>query len=169
MEHPIPSLDAAVRSWRTATVIASAIAALELLVIVVAGIILLGKPLAGQLRDAAVERALEPIKPRPAQPPQSGPPKLSRARTSVLVLNGNGRTGAAAAQAALVKARGYRVGGVGNAARSDYSRSVVMYRARYRPEALRLARDVGIKVVGPLDGLRPADLRGAQLAVIVGN
>lgn len=149
--------------------IASAIAALELLVIVVAGIILLGKPLAGQLRDAAVERALEPIKPRPAQPPQSGPPKLSRARTSVLVLNGNGRTGAAAAQAALVKARGYRVGGVGNAARSDYSRSVVMYRARYRPEALRLARDVGIKVVGPLDGLRPADLRGAQLAVIVGN
>ena len=38
-----------------------------------------------------------------------------------------------------------------------------------RPEALRLARDLGIRLVSPLDGLRPRDLLGAQLAVVVGG
>jgi hypothetical protein len=61
------------------------------------------------------------------------------------------------------------VGEVGNAPRSGYGRSVVMYRAGRRPEALRLARDLQIRLVSPLDGLRPRDLLGAQLAVVVGG
>ena len=44
-----------------------------------------------------------------------------------------------------------------------------MYRPGYRSEATRLARDAGIKVVSPLDGLRAADLKGSQLALIVGT
>ena len=46
-------------------------------------------------------------------------------------------------------------------------RSVVMYRPGYRGEALRLARDLRIKIVGPLDGLRIGDLMGAHVAVVV--
>jgi monoamine oxidase len=33
----------------------------------------------------------------------------------------------------------------------------------------RLAKEVGVKVVGPLDGLRAADLMGAHLAVVLGR
>jgi hypothetical protein len=44
-----------------------------------------------------------------------------------------------------------------------------MYRASRRGEALRLARDLRILRVSPLDGLRPRDLLGAQLAVVVGG
>ena len=168
MEHSLSSLDPVVR-WRTATMIASAIAAVELIVIVGAGVALLGKPLARQLREAAVDRALQPMK-ASQRAPQRLPAisKLARTETSVLVLNGNGRTGAAAATAARTQARGYLIGGVGNAARSDYTRSVVMYRRGYRPEALRFARDMRIKIVGPLDGMHVRELMGAQLALVVG-
>jgi hypothetical protein len=44
-----------------------------------------------------------------------------------------------------------------------------MYRMGRRGEALRLARDLGIRLVSPLDGLRPRDLKGARLAVILGG
>jgi hypothetical protein len=84
-------------------------------------------------------------------------------------LNGSGLAGAAAAQASRVRARGYVVGEVGNAPRTGYGRSVVMYRIGRRPEALRLARDLRIRLVSPLDGLRPRDLLGAQVAVVVGG
>jgi hypothetical protein len=58
---------------------------------------------------------------------------------------------------------------VGNAPRSGYGRSVVIYRAGFRPEALRLGRDLGIRLVSPLDGLRVKNLAGAKLAVVVGG
>ena len=45
---------------------------------------------------------------------------------------------------------------------------MVMYRGRFRPEAIRLAKDLGIKIVTPLDGLSATTLEGAQVAVIVG-
>jgi hypothetical protein len=85
-----------------------------------------------------------------------------------MVLNGNGRSGAAHAEASSLQSFGYRVPTAGNAPRSDYATSVVMYRPGYSGDANRLAHDVGIKVVGPLDGLRPSQLHGSQLVVIVG-
>jgi hypothetical protein len=42
-----------------------------------------------------------------------------------------------------------------------------MYRPGYRGEALRLARDLRIKIVGPLDGLRIRDLMGAHVALVI--
>jgi hypothetical protein len=33
---------------------------------------------------------------------------------------------------------------------------------------MRLARDLGVKVVGPLDGLSSSALQGGQLAVVLG-
>jgi hypothetical protein len=84
------------------------------------------------------------------------------------VLNGNGRAGAAAAAAAKLGALGYHVPGTGNASRQDYATTVVMYRKGYAAEGSRLARDLHVKVVGPLDGLKPAALRGGQLAIVLG-
>jgi len=105
-------------------------------------------------------------KPRPVP---VGVPKVSRAQTPVLVLNGNGRTGAAGAEAQRLRSHGYRIRGVGNAGRANYATSIVMYAPGYRAEGFRLGRDVGIHVVGPLDGLRAAALHGARLLVIIGG
>ena len=168
MNHPAAA-DALVRPWRTATLVASAVAAVELVVILVAGAVIVGKPLAERMHDKARDRSLgvtaTPVKKRPKV--GSSVPRLSRIETTVMVLNGNGVSGAAHEAASRVSARGYSIGEVGNAKRTDYMRSVVMYRPGYRGEALRLARDLRIKIVGPLDGLRVRDLMGAHLAVVV--
>jgi len=95
-------------------------------------------------------------------------PTLSRTQTRVLVLNGNGIGGAAAAEASRVRARGYKVAGTGNAA-ATYGQSVVLYRPGHRPEAKRLAADEGITIVGPLDGLTLSQLHGAQIVIVLGS
>jgi hypothetical protein len=94
--------------------------------------------------------------------------RLSRAQTSVLVLNGNGRSGAATAGAARLAGLGYVVGGVGDAPRR-LPRTTIMYRPGFRGEAERLARDLHVRVVGPLDGMREEQLLGAHLALILGE
>lgn len=98
----------------------------------------------------------------------SGKPTLSRRQTSVLILNGNGINGAAAAAASVVGHLGYRVRPVGNARRMDYPQSLVMFRPGLRPEAMRFAHDVGIKLVGPLDGMRAGAIR-AKLVYVLGR
>ena len=84
-----------------------------------------------------------------------------------MVLNGNGLAGAAHAAADKVSARGYLVGNVGNAT-STTSRTLVMYRPGFAAEGARLARDLRIRLVRPLDGMRPAQLMGAHLVLIIG-
>jgi LytR cell envelope-related transcriptional attenuator len=152
------------RPWRTLTLIATVVASIEFLILFGAFV---AKPLVGHLKRAAVSSATASAE--IPKPPPVGTPQLTRGETSVLVLNGNGRTGAAAAEATRVRARGYRIGSVDDAQRTDYTRSIVMYRAGYRPEAVRLARDLRVGVVGPLDGMKAHDLLGSQLALIVGS
>ena len=172
MHAPLAAPDALVRPWRRATIVASLIAAVELVVLLLAGFALLAKPLAHEVEKQAQVRAFTPAKKKTAVPKAATPavtlPKLMRDETKVLVLNGNGRNGAAGAAASKLRGRGYRIAATGNAKRSDYASTSVMYRAGYRAEALRLARDLRVKVVGPLDGLRRRDLQGAQLAVVLG-
>ena len=43
-----------------------------------------------------------------------------------------------------------------------------MYRKGFEGEGRRLARDLGIRIVGPLDGLRTSQLHGAHAVVVVG-
>jgi hypothetical protein len=95
--------------------------------------------------------------------------KLARGSVRVVVLNGNGRPGAAAAAATRVRRHGYRIGIVGNAAKMSYARSMVMYRPGFEGEGRRLAHDLGIRLVGPLDGMRAAQLHGAQTVLILGG
>ncbi len=149
---------------------ASLIAAIELVVIVAAAFLLLAKPLAHAVRKQAEVHAFAPAKTTvaPVRSTASAAPKLTRAETGVLVLNGNGRTGAASDGAQRLRNLGYVVSGTGNAPRTDYATSVVMYRAGYAAEAQRLAKDLHLRVVGPLDGLKPRALLGAHLALILG-
>jgi len=155
--------------WRTATLVASAVAAVELVILVILGVVLLADPVSQQVRQAAEAKVFEPVQPKPRAALPVGAPKLSRAETSVIVLNGSGRAGAAAANADRVRGLGYTIGTVGNAPRSDFTRTMVLFRRGYRAEAVRLAADLKLKIVGPLDGLRPADMLGAHVALIVGS
>jgi hypothetical protein len=170
VEHTFVAVESS-RPWRTATLVAAAVAALELVLILVLVVAVLGRPVADRVQQAAERKVLAPApQPKPAPASESiAAPKLTRSETSVLVLNGNGLRGAAATAAAVVHGKGYVVGGVGNAERTDFTRSVVMYRKGFEPEAERLAHDLGVKAVGPLDGLRAGDLMGAHLAFVVGD
>jgi hypothetical protein len=160
--------------WRRATIVASTVAALELVLLVCVGALLVAKPLSHALRhhadaaakSAAVKHATAPTVHRHATP--IAKPKLTRAQTKVLVLNGNGETGAAHDAATKLTALGYRIAGAANAKRQDYATTVVMYRPGYAAEGKRLAHDLGAKVVGPLDGLPLSALHGGQLAVVLG-
>jgi hypothetical protein len=169
VEHSISQpLDLA-HPWRTRAIIAAAVAAVELVVLLVAGILLVAPALGRHVRREATATALAPAPAKQAAKPKPEQPTLTRGETSVLVLNGNGRTGAAAAEAEHVRGLGYMIGGVGNAPRTTYGRSVVMYRPGFRPEAVRLAHDARIPIVTPLDGLRRSQLQGAHLALVLGS
>ena len=87
----------------------------------------------------------------------------------MIILNGNGRNGAAAAgslEAPRVRLRDRRHRERAPPGLRGHSRHVP---PGFRAEGLRLARDLKVKVVGPLDGLKPAALMGGQLAVVLGN
>ena len=161
VEHALRSPSS--HPWRTIAVVAAGIATLELLALVVTATALVAKPVAKHARAAAAKHASTPTAKVPVRP------LLARRLVTVTVLNGNGVAGAAADTASRVRARGYKIRKVGNAPRSGYGRSVVIYRAGFRPEALRLGRDLGIALVSPLDGLRASNLAGAKLAVVLGG
>lgn len=164
MELTAPPIDPLVHSWRKATLVAGAIAAFELLLLLIIAGALLGRPLSAHAKEAALTRAtgIAPVHPEPKTA------TLSRGDTSVLVLNGNGVSGAAAAAAARVRARGYTIASTGNAGQT-YGRTAVMYRPGRRPEGERLAADLGVKIVGPLDGMKVRNLLGAQAVLVVGS
>jgi hypothetical protein len=174
VDHPIrlDRVELAVRPWRTATVLIAVVAAVELVLLIVIGGALLAKPRAEGRRAApkakAATVAAAPAKTAPRRTPKLVPAELPRRKVRVVVLNGNGRQGAAATAASRVSRRGYRIGVVGNAPRHDYPSSLVMYRRGFEGEGRRLASDLGVKVVGPLDGMRPAQLHGAHAVFILG-
>ena len=173
MDHPLPAPDALVRPWRTAAYIAVAIAAVELLLLLLIG----GGKLAGwathRMQLAARERVAAPIHKAQRAPAasrkQTPAPvaKRPRSKTVVLVLNGNGRTGAAASAASRVQSRGYKIGDVTNAPEL-VPRSIVMYKPGFAGEGRRLGKDLRVKLVTPLDGMRPQELGRAHVVFILG-
>ena len=171
MDHPLPVPDALIRPWRTAAYVAAAIAAAELLLLIVIGGGALMGALSDRLQLAARERVLEPTsetKSAVRKPAPAPVAKVPRSRTIVLVLNGNGRTGAAATAASSVQSRGYKIGAVENAPR-QVERSLVMYKPGFAGEGTRLGKDLGVKLVGPLDGMRVGELGRAHVVFILGT
>jgi len=168
MEHSLPQIQT---PWRTATVVLSAVAALQFVILLVLAVVLLAEPVSERVTKAAEAKVLAPVERKLAARPAATPaaPRLSRSETTVIILNGNGRAGAAATTAERVRRIGYSIGSVGNAPSTDHVRSLVMYRPGHGAEGRRLARDLGIKVVGPLDGMKRSQLLGAHAAVIIGG
>jgi hypothetical protein len=152
--------------WRTATIAVTVVAALEFVALAGAGAALLGKPLSGRFKAEAAAAAAPRVRGQSARPAR---PTLTRSETVVTVLNGCSRTGAAASEAAAVRAKGYAIGSVGNTLQSGYTRTLLMYRPGYATEGARLGRDLNISLVTPLDGMSPRQLMGAHLVVIVGD
>ena len=155
--------------WRAATLVVGAIAAAELVALIGIGAL--------HLAPSAHAAQAKPVvaTPKPASHPRAllarAPSHPLRPRNSVhvLVLNGNGVQGAASSRAARLQVLGYRIGGAENAQRHDYARSMVMYVPGWVKEARRLARDTGVSLVAPVDGVGPAQLKGSQVVLILGT
>jgi hypothetical protein len=163
--------------WRSAAFIAATVATVEAVILIIVGIWLFGKFFSDEVSKAtdpstiareAVERELAPEFSGKSDS-AGGQAKLSRDETSVLILNGTGVSGAALEAADKVRRRDYLVSGTGNAAHTDYPRSLVMFRPGFEQEAQRLAKDVDVRRVVPLDGMRPGELNGAHVALILGD
>jgi hypothetical protein len=163
--------------------VAAAIATVELLILVLIAVAFATKFFTGEV-DRAVDSALPQAAAQqqaasnsttPAAGTQksdtskAAKPVLPRRETAVIVLNGNGVAGAASITADRVRARGYLISGSANAPRSDFQQSLIMFRPGFEREARRLAGDVGIRRVAPLDGIGKRDLQGAHLALIIGG
>jgi hypothetical protein len=176
VDHPAQL--SASQPWRSAALVAATIAAIELFLLVV-----LGFAFGAKLFSREVERVSATVSAPAAQASAAetsasqtqGPAEaqgavlLARNETSVIVLNGNGVAGAASVAAERVQRRGYIIAGTTNAPRTNFRRSLVMYRPGREAEAQRLARDLKVKRVAPLDGIRMADLQGAHVALIIGG
>jgi LytR cell envelope-related transcriptional attenuator len=162
--QPLPSSS----PWRAATAVVTLVAVVELLaLLVVAGVRLApsrhapAKQVAAQPATAAKPEAHVALAPsHPLRP---------RTRVRVLVLNGNGISGAAAEAAQRLEVEGYRVGGTTNAARHDYAQSMVMFAPGWAKEARRLAHDAGVRVITPLDGLKTPQLKGSKIVLLLGT
>jgi LytR cell envelope-related transcriptional attenuator len=154
-----------IRPWRRAAIVASGIAAIELVVLLVAGALLIARPFA---HHAAAAARLTPSAQTAAKRKPVRPAILPRGRTRVAVLNGNGETGAAATEADAVRARGYMIGAVGNAPQPVTGPSLVMYRPGFAAEGKRLAHDTGL-VATAIDGLKPGAVGRAQVVIVLGT
>jgi hypothetical protein len=187
VELPAPALPRfePAAGWRKAALIAGVIAAVELVALVVVALAFIAKPFAGDApaqanakgktsAAASAEQTATATVQAQAPAAQQDPPavaQLPRTKTRVLVLNGNGYVGAASQKAAVVRSFRYPVAGVADAVRRDFPRTIVMFRPGFRGEAERLAKDLGMprSRAVPLDGMKPTDLSGSQLVLIVGN
>ena len=171
MDHPLRAPDV-VRPWRIAAYIAVAVAVVELLLLLLVGGGKLLEWASNRVELAAKQHALAPAKQetRSATTRQhvvTPAAKRPRSKTVVLVLNGNGRAGAAASAASRVHSRGSPSGQVTNAPEL-VPRSIVMYKPGFAGEGRRLGRDLHVTLVTPLDGMRARDLGRAQVVFILG-
>ena len=169
--------------WRTATVVATGIATLELV-----GLIgIAAAHFAPTAKSAApppaatvvqkqqthvkpaVHRHVVPVPAKDRVKPVTSHNLRARSTLRVLVLNANGVQGAAHAEAARLQSLGYPIGGAANAPSHSYAQSMVMFLPGYVKEARRLAHEAGIKLVAPVDGLTPTTLNGSRLVVLLGS
>ena len=181
MEHAYRTSEP-VNPWRTAAIVAAAVASIELFILVLVGVMMGARFMTDKAEHVIAQTQAEAKQTQadPAKATQDGTTKekpkktapvaeLPRTRTSVIVLNGNGIPAAAAVGADQVRKFHYLIAGTGNAPRTDFPRSVIMFRAGYKGEAIRLGKDLHVRHVTPLDGITKRDLQGAHVALIIGG
>lgn len=104
------------------------------------------------------------------QVPDNPPAIQDRAAYTVAVLNASGTSGAARDRIApKVETAGYRVGMIGDAGRQNVTTSVVMWRPGQRAVAQNVAKDLGINLALPLDGVAESRIGAADVVVVVGR
>jgi hypothetical protein len=155
--------------WRVATLAVAAVALVELVALLVVGGVRLAPSHHAAARTASPQKTATTVKTAVHVPLAPSHPLRPRGRVRVLVLNGNGVSGAAAGAADRLEVEGYRIGGTTNAARHDYSKSMVMFSPGWAKEARRLAHDAGVSLVTPLDGVKPSQLKGSKLVLLLGT
>jgi pyruvate/2-oxoglutarate dehydrogenase complex dihydrolipoamide acyltransferase (E2) component len=179
----LPSHLAPENPWRSTALVASGVAALELFILVILAFAIFVKPMLSNEpgKAAAPAKKAAATKTAAAAPAKSSATKtaatskpakaaapLARTRTKVLILNGNGRSGAASEKAAWVMTKGYPIAATTNASRSDFARSLVMYKPGFEAEAKRFGKDFNVSRVIPLDGMKQSELQGGVIVLIIG-
>lgn len=99
---------------------------------------------------------------------QSSRVDVNPSDVTVAVLNGTTIAGLAAQVGDEVKADGFTVGTVTNAARTDQSRSEVLYRKGERDAARAVGQRLNIRTIGPVDALSSALAGSFDVVVLVG-
>jgi len=94
--------------------------------------------------------------------------KVTPGEIEVTVLNGTSTAGLAATYGDKVEGKGFQLGAVTNSS-SSYEDSVVMFKRGHKPEARKVAKQLGISELELMSGEIEAVAAGANVAVIVGE
>lgn len=94
--------------------------------------------------------------------------KVKPAEIEVSVLNGTSVPGLAATYGDKVEGKGFSLGAVTNSS-SSFAESVVMFKAGHKPEAQKVAKQLGVSKVQPMTGEIESVSAGADVAVVVGE
>jgi hypothetical protein len=94
--------------------------------------------------------------------------KVKPAEIEVSVLNGTSVPGLAATFGDKVEGKGFSLGAVTNSSAS-FEESVVMFKAGHKPEARKVAKQLSIAKVQPMNGEIQSVSAGADVAVVVGE
>lgn len=94
--------------------------------------------------------------------------KVKPAEIEVSVLNGTSVPGLAATYGDQVEGKGFSLGAVTNSS-SSFAESVVMFKVGHKPEAQKVAKQLGIAKTQPMNGEIESVSAGADVAVVVGE
>lgn len=94
--------------------------------------------------------------------------KLKPSEVEVTVLNGTSVAGLAATYGDKVEGKGFRLGAVSNTA-EPFEASVVMFERGHKPEAKKVAKQLGIAKLALMNGEVKTASAGANVAVVVGE
>jgi hypothetical protein len=94
--------------------------------------------------------------------------KVKPSEIEVTVLNGTSVAGLAATFGDKVEGKGFSLGAVTNSS-SSFAESVVMFKRGHKPEARKVAKQLGISKLQVMSGEIESASAGADVAVIVGE
>ena len=155
--------------WRTATIVAASLAALEFAALLAIGVTVLGKSVAHRVQEKAYAQVSGAARAHDASADR---------RSSASALEDGGaraqrrwdlRSCRSDGRDCFVHAATSSRASATQVTPDSSTRTLVMYRDGYRAEGVRLARDARAHLVSPLDGMPQRALLGAQVVIVVGR